>query len=97
MPIQIRAYGLNENDLILVEMIHKGWYSPYCPFNGQSYLDKNKNILLIGLSGRYRFILTTKDGSKPSVGQVLVTHNNVEMSQQVFMAYMSCCGGENGN
>lgn len=91
--IQLRAYGLDEQDEIRVEMIHSTSkcgevIAPFCPFKGQEYLDYEKNILLIGLPGRYRLVLTRKDGTKPSVGLVTVTATKVVMSQQVFHAYV---------
>lgn len=95
-PVQIRAYGLDEQDEIRVEMIHQGnkcgeVIAPFCPFDGQAYLDFKKNILLIGLPGRYRLVLLRKDDSKPSVGLVHVTVTKIAMTQQVFNAYASCC------
>ena len=98
-PIQVRAYGLDELDEVRVEMVHGPSHvqviAPFCPFNGQSYLDYEKNVLLIGLPGRYRLVLVRKDESQPSVGLVTVTVTKIAMTQEVFNAYARCCGKDN--
>lgn len=98
-PVQLRAYGLDEGDEIRVEMVYESnkcseIIAPFCPFNGQSYMDFKKNILLIGLPGRYRLVLMRKDATAPNVGLVTVTQTKIAMTQQVFHAYL---GGLNGN
>lgn len=98
-PVQLRAYGLDEGDEVRVEMVYESHQcreviAPFCPFHGQSYMDFKRNILLIGLPGRYRLVLSRKDATQPSVGLITVTQTKIAMTQQVFHAYL---GGLNGN
>ena len=93
-PVAIRAFNLADGDEVLVEMVGGDGagtlYAPFCPINGQATLTNVRNVLPIGISGRYRFVLQRSDGGTPPVGQVTVMSARVSMSHEWLSAYMQC-------
>lgn len=96
-PIVVRAYNLTDGDEVLVEMVDgEGagrMFAPFCPFDGQATLTARRNVLPIGIPGRYRFVLQRTDGTTPPLGQVLVRVHSVAMSHEWLSAYMQCNRG----
>lgn len=96
-PIVVRAYNLTDGDEVLVEMVDgEGagrMFAPFCPFDGQSSLTARRNVLPIGIPGRYRFVLQRTDGQPPALGLVVVRTHRVAMSHEWLTAYMQCNKG----
>lgn len=96
-PIVVRAYNLTDGDEVLVEMVDgEGagrMFAPFCPFDGQSALTARRNVLPIGIPGRYRFVLQRTDGESPALGMVVVRTHRVAMSHEWLSAYMQCTKG----
>jgi hypothetical protein len=95
-PIVLKGYNLTEGDEVLVEMVDGDGagtqFAPFCPFNGQALMTFARNVLPIGIPGRYRFILTRADGAPPPVGQVIVRAHAVRMSVEWLTAYIQRMG-----
>ncbi|MBB5448213.1 MULTISPECIES: hypothetical protein [unclassified Paraburkholderia] len=96
-PIVVRAYNLTDGDVVLVEMVDGDgagrMFAPFCPFDGQSALTARRNVLPIGIPGRYRFVLQRTDGDPPALGLVVVRAHPVAMSHEWLSAYMQCSKG----
>ncbi|WP_167357762.1 hypothetical protein [Caballeronia temeraria] len=94
VPIVVRAFNLQAEDVVLVEMIDGdgagSMFSPFCPFDGQSTLTMKRNVLPIGLPGRYRFVLQRTDGGSPALGLVTVRASQAPMSHEFLGAYLKC-------
>ncbi|WP_333679884.1 hypothetical protein [Dyella sp.] len=93
-PIVVRAFNLVEGDVVLVEMVDGEGagrdYAPFCPFDGQSNLTRTRNVLPIGVPGRYRFVLARDDGGEPSIGLCTVRYQRATMSHEWLVAYLRC-------
>lgn len=91
-PLVIRCYNLTPGDLVQVEMVDGDgagdMFAPFCPFGGQATLTYDRNVMPIGMPGRYRFVLARDDGSAPPVGMVVVRAFNAQSSHDFLGAYL---------
>lgn len=101
-PIVIKAFNLEQDDIILVEMVAgEGagrYFAPFCPpyAKGQENLKSTKNVLPIALNGRYRFILQRANPAEmPAIGQVIVIWHKVAMTHEWVSAYLKCPSSAN--
>ncbi|NML34524.1 hypothetical protein [Paraburkholderia antibiotica] len=96
-PFVVRAYNLTEGDVVVVEMVDGdgagSMFAPFCPFDGQSSLTYTRNVLVIGIPGRYRFVLQRTDGEAVPLGMAFVRAYPAQMSHDYLVAYMRCNGG----
>lgn len=96
-PIVVKAFNLEQDDVLLVEMIEgEGagrYFAPFCPpyAKGQENLRFDKNVLPIAINGRYRFVLQRVNPQEPpAIGQVIVIWHKVAMTHEWLSAYLKC-------
>ncbi|OLL27461.1 hypothetical protein BTH42_31950 [Burkholderia sp. SRS-W-2-2016] len=91
-PIIVRAFNLDTHDRVLVEMVDGEGagrhFAPFCPRGGQENLVASRNLLPIGIPGRYRFVLDRDDGGTPALGLVTVRYHEVTMMHEWLTAYL---------
>lgn len=92
-PIVVKAFNLEATDIVLVEMVAGSGSgdvaAPFSPRGVQESLTMNRNVLPIGMSGRYRFTLQTTGSGLPRIGLVLVVYHKVAMTHEWVNAYMT--------
>jgi hypothetical protein len=100
VPTVIRAFGLDDSDRIIVEMVddeacEEERFAPFCPKCGCVMLSSQRNVRVLALPGRYRLVLIDKDGSPITAASatryttsIRVTAYRASINQEFVSAYV---------